>query len=72
MTRKEAIDHIEALYPADSEYNRTAEIGQEFLEQAKHEAGKTWREEPTEVLIKYANLCLLKERRMQLEMIKKG
>jgi len=60
MDRKEAIETIEIPYPADSEYQDTAEIGQKLLDQAKHEI-TGWRTEPTEVLVKYAHLCIQKE-----------
>ena len=59
MNREEAIRHIENLYPADSPYDPT--IGQELLAQAKREVND-WRTEPTEVLIRYAQLCIQKER----------
>lgn len=57
MTRDEAIGHIEALYPADSEYEDTAEVGRGLLERAKREA-LDWRNEPDVVLIRYAELCM--------------
>ena len=57
MNRKEAISHIENLYPADCEYEDTATIGKQLLEQAKSEVAG-WRTEPTEVLIRYAQLCI--------------
>lgn len=59
MNREEAISIIDELYPADSGYEETAKIGRELLDQAKRSA---WRTEPTEVLIKYAQLCIKKER----------
>lgn len=46
MDREEAIRHIEALYPADSVYDDTAEIGRELLEQARREVSG-WRYEAT-------------------------
>ena len=60
MDREEAIQHIKSLFPADSEYEDTAEIGQELLERAKHEVSG-WQTEPTEVLIRYAELCIRKD-----------
>lgn len=57
MDREEAIQHIESLFPADSGYEDTAEIGQELLDRAKREVSG-WRTEPTEVLIRYAQLCI--------------
>lgn len=61
MDREKAIETIEMLYPADCEYLDTAEIGQKLLEQAKQEVAG-WRTEPTEVLIRYAELCRQKEK----------
>lgn len=57
MNREQAIANIEGLYPADSQYEQTAEIGQKLLEQAKREV-KGWRTEPTPVLIRYAEICM--------------
>lgn len=57
MNREEAVAIISATYPADSEYGSTAELGRYFLDQAKSEA-IGWRSEPTEVLARYAELCL--------------
>ncbi len=57
MNREQAIANIEGLYPADSQYIQTAEIGKKLLEQAKMEV-QGWRNEPTEVLIRYAQLCM--------------
>lgn len=62
MTRNEAIKTIETLYPADSQYGDTAEFGRQLLAQAKREVNG-WRTEPTEVLIRYAHLCINEERR---------
>lgn len=60
MTREEAISHIENLYPADAGYSDTAQIGKELLEQAKMEVAG-WRTEPTEVLVRYAQLCISRD-----------
>ena len=60
--RENAINEIEGLFPADSGYPDTAEIGQRLLEQAKREVAG-WRTEPTEVLARYAQLCISEERR---------
>lgn len=60
MDRNKAIQIIEGLFPADSEYPDTAEIGKKLLTQAKT---KSWRDEPIDVLIRYANLCLQEEQR---------
>jgi len=59
MDRDDAISTIEQLYPADSELDPT--IGLELLAQAKREVAG-WRTEPTEVLVRYAQLCIEKER----------
>ena len=59
MTREEAISQIESLYPPDSPSEGSAQIGQELLAQAKEELG--WRAEPTEVLIRLAQLCIEEE-----------
>lgn len=55
--RKRAIETITALFPADSQYPDTAEIGQNLLEQAKRQVNN-WRNEPTAVLVRYASLCI--------------
>lgn len=55
MERDEAIRYIEMLYPPDSECIKTSEKGRELLEQAKHDG---WRTESTEVLIRFAQLCI--------------
>lgn len=60
MDRETAIKYIEDLFPADSHYGPTAAIGQRLLEQAKR-AVADWRTEPTEVLVRYAQLCIQKE-----------
>jgi len=56
MNREEAIATIEALYPVDSQYSETNEIGRKLLQQAKEEVDN-WRNESSEVLIRYAELC---------------
>lgn len=61
MTKDEAIRHIESLWPQDSEYKDTQEIGQYLLDIAKEECGLSWRDEPESVLIRYAELCLERE-----------
>ena len=60
--RRNAIDTIEALYPADSAYEGTAEVGEKLLAQAKREV-QGWRTEPTEILIRYAQLCVQEDAR---------
>lgn len=56
LRRSKAIQTISSLYPADSEYERTSQIGQELLDQAKREVSG-WQTEPTEILVRYADLC---------------
>lgn len=63
MTREDAISIIEALYPADSTYPENSQVGQELLAQAKREV-HGWRTEPTEVLIRYADLCVQREQKL--------
>ena len=58
----EYISQIASLYPADSEYNASADIGKKLLEQAKMEV-LGWRNEPTAVLLRYMELCIATERR---------
>ena len=66
MDRQQAIDQIEGLFPADSPYN--PEFGQKLLDQAKREVNG-WRNEPTEVLIRYAALCIAEENRQTRELL---
>lgn len=67
MDRDRAIQIINALYPVGSEYPDTNAIGEELLAQAKREvrSGLTWQDEPTPVLIRYAELC--EQREMESE-----
>ncbi|KKN33629.1 hypothetical protein LCGC14_0801670 [marine sediment metagenome] len=60
MTKEEAIQQIEGLFPTDSQYEETNKIGERLLAQAKREL-IGWRIEPTEVLIRYAELCQAEE-----------
>ena len=71
MTREYAIEIIENLYPADAKNPKTAQIGQELLEQAKSEIDG-WRVEPTEILIRYAQLCLDREEKICLLLARTG
>ena len=54
--RKQAIQTISGLYPADSQYQDTAAVGQQLLEQAEREVN-SWQNKPTNVLVRYAQLC---------------
>jgi len=60
MDRKQAIAQIEGLFPTDSQFEETNKIGDRLLAQAKREV-IGWRTEPTEVLIRYAELCQAEE-----------
>ena len=62
MNREQAIQQIESLFPNDSQYPETNRIGERLLVQAKREV-ISWRTEPTEVLIRYAELCQVEEAR---------
>lgn len=75
MDRKEAISIIESLYPADSQYPDSREIGKRLLEQAESEING-WRNKSTEVLIRYAELCQQEETRQDRafnnDLVKRG
>ena len=75
MDRSEAISTIEALFPADSQYEDSREIGKRLLEQAESEVNG-WRNKPDEVLIRYAELCMQEDerqtRRLEDRLIKQG
>ena len=60
MDRDQAIAIIEGLFPTDSQYVETNNIGKRLLEQAKRDT-EGWRNEPTPVLIRYAELCQAEE-----------
>lgn len=62
MNREQAIQTIEGLFPTDSEYETTNEIGKRLLQQAKDELNN-WRNEPTNILLRYAELCIREENR---------
>ena len=66
MEREKAIQEIEGLFPADSNYEKTNEIGERLLAQAKKEL-KGWRDEPTPILVRYAELCIAEETRLVRE-----
>ena len=57
MTREELVGIIEMYYPADSRYQRTRQIGQKLLEEAK-KIKNDWRNEDLGVLKEYARLCI--------------
>jgi len=62
MEREQAIEQIEGLFPTDSQYAETNEVGKRLLAQAKEEV-EGWRTESTAVLIRYAELCIAEEDR---------
>ena len=61
MDIAKAIQIIESLYPPDSQYDDTAEIGCNFMVIAILNAG-SWRELPEPVLQKMAELCIYAEK----------
>ncbi len=67
MSIQEAIETIEALYPPDSQFEGTNQIGEELLQQAKRDAGyhASWQELPGSVLLRYAELCEQRVRQQQ-------
>lgn len=72
MTQKERyIDSIRGLFPADSQYQGTAEIGRRLLLDAMDKAGFNWRDLPEDVLRIYADMCerenINQERRLFLK-----
>lgn len=67
--RARAISIIEGLFPTDSEYVGTNSIGKRLLQQAKDELNN-WRNEPTNILIRYAQLCEQEENRSVRNIIK--
>ncbi|MDD5061763.1 MAG: hypothetical protein PHN44_05730 [Candidatus Marinimicrobia bacterium] len=75
MNKQKAIEIIEQLFPADSQYEDTAAIGKRLLDQAKEEIDG-WRNLPEPVLVRYAELCEAEEnkqvRKFQKEMTERG
>jgi len=61
MKKEKIIKIIEGLYPADSIYPETKEVGILLLKKAKIDLYCNWRCLPKKDLIKYANLCLEEE-----------
>ena len=66
MTRKQAIQEIEQLFPADGEYPETREIGIRLLEEAKRNVNN-WRNLPDAVIFEYLNLCQREEHRQTMK-----
>ncbi len=63
MNREQAIQQIEGLFPTDSQYEETNKMGERLLAQAKREV-EGWRIESTPVLVRYAELCMAEEHRI--------
>ena len=60
MNRDEKIRDIENLYPADSSYTGTREVGRKLLFEA---IAQSWRFLPDEILNNYHELCVIEEQR---------
>jgi len=60
-----AIQIVKSLYPPDSGDNQTAAVGQRLLEAARREVKvKSWQNEPTQVLVRLAQLCQEEEKKI--------
>ena len=58
MSKSEAIEIIQALYPADAEYDGARQVGRNPMERAKRETSNYgWRDMSDAALIRYAELC---------------
>jgi len=71
MDRERAIQIINTLYPPDSKFPECAEIGNRLLAQAKYDCA-SWRNEPIDVLVRFAELCEAEEARATGESTEKG
>lgn len=71
MDRKEAIDAISSLYPSDSNFPETNEIGRQFMLESMNEVGFDWRNLPDDVLERWAEKCILRERELDVKIIEK-
>jgi hypothetical protein len=60
MSREQDISDIDALYPIDSEFEKTNEVGKGLLVEAILEFG--WRNLPNELLEIYADYCRMSDR----------
>lgn len=56
LRRQDAIATISWLYPPDSQFEETAKVGRELLNEARLDPSK-WRDEDTEVLVRFSQLC---------------
>lgn len=52
--REQIIQEIEYLFPADSKYPSTREVGEGLLQRA---IWSKWRSLPDEILLEYLRLC---------------
>jgi len=68
MNREQAISNIESLYPIDSQYEATREMGEKLLAQAKREC-EGWRNLPDAILFRYAELCMQQDDRTCRELL---
>lgn len=59
MDKKQAIRHIESIYPPDSEYPDSSAIGKEMLLEVILEFG--WRNLPDDILITLARKQVLSQ-----------
>ena len=66
MTRQDAIEIIDGLFPVDAPFEKTAAIGRELLQQAKANMA-SWKNEPDEILFEYARLCIAEDDRQTRE-----
>lgn len=69
--KKAAIDLISELYPIDSQFQSTNEIGKQLMLESIEETGFNWRELPEDVLVRWAEKCEAKERDADFKMIQK-
>jgi len=61
MKKSEAIDIIKGLYPTDSPYPDTNEVGKKLMLEAIEETRFDWRDLPIHVLVRYAEKCIAKD-----------
>jgi len=70
MDKGKAIQIIESLFPADSQYPKTRKTGLRLLEQAKQNV-ENWRDLPEKILFEYARLCEEEEKRQAKEFLRR-
>ena len=63
MTKQQAIEIIEELFPIDSEFNVTNIVGRTLLMESIQESN--WRDLPENILSIYAQKCIDEDRRQQ-------